>query len=166
MKKLFIAFIFTTIGAYSQQYKSVEIGVDGLTCSMCTRSTELNIRKLSFVDSVAMDLSNTKGVIFFKKNTEVNLEKIANAVFDAGFSLRYFKAEFFNLNNIDLKKGTCFTYQGSDYKYIGNEEKTISGDIKMTLIGKKFMHTKDFKKWSEATKIPCATDKKTYYVSL
>ena len=166
MNNILIAIFFIiTTSTYSQQFKSVEIGVDGLTCSMCTRTTELNIRKLNFVDSVIMDLSNTNGVITFKKGSEVSLEKIAKAVYDAGFSLRYLKAEF-HFDTLNLTKGLCFSYHNEQYKYVGNEDKTVTGNLKMLLIGKKFMHAKEFKKWATSTNDACVTDKKTYYVSL
>jgi copper chaperone CopZ len=88
-----VAFLFN-VSALLAQFSKVEIGVDGLTCSMCTRSTELSIRKLDFVDSVKMDLTNTNGVITFKKGMPVSVEKIAQAVKNAGFSVRYLKADF------------------------------------------------------------------------
>src|SRR5688572_13483114 len=81
MKSLILkGFLLLSISGFSQQFKTVEIGIDGLTCSMCSRATEMNIRKLPFVDSVAMDLTNTNGVVTFKKDTQVDLDRIAEAV--------------------------------------------------------------------------------------
>lgn len=166
MKKilLLVCFILSLEG-FAQQFKTAEVGVDGLTCSMCTRSTELSIRKLDFVDSVKMDLTNTNGIIYFKKGSEVKLEKIAKAVRDAGFSVRYLKAVF-TFDSQNVNSGTCFSYGNAQYKFVGKENKTLSGEIKLTLVGKDFMPAKEYKKWSESVKDACTADKKTYYVTI
>ncbi len=166
MKKLFLLFTLLSFKQLlSQQFNSVEIGIDGLTCSMCTRTTEMNIRKLSFVENVVMDLSNTNGIITFKKGSVVSLYKIAKAVRDAGFSVRYLKAEF-SFDSLKLGNEMCFTYKNEQYKYLGMESKNISGSAKLTLIGKEFMPPKEFSKWSSRTKTACAPDKKAYYVTI
>lgn len=152
-------------GSLSAQFSKVEIGVDGLTCSMCTRSTEMSIRKLDFVDSVKMNLANTNGIITFKKGMQVSVEKIAKAVKDAGFSVRYLKAEF-QLTSQKVSNGSCFTYNNEQYKFIGNENNTFTGEKTMTFIGKEFMPPKEHKKWSGKLKEPCSPDKKTYYVTI
>ena len=69
----------------------VEVGVNGLTCSMCTRSVEMSIRKLEFVDSVVMDLETTEGRIFLRPNVPFNLGQIAKAIVKAGFSVQFVK---------------------------------------------------------------------------
>ena len=74
------------------QFKEVTVGVNGLTCSQCSRSVEMRIRKLAFVADVKMNLEHTEGRIFFKKGDKVNVDKIAAAVVDAGFSVRFWHA--------------------------------------------------------------------------
>src|ERR1700759_2288056 len=90
---LFLLFLVASLHLRAQ-FTWAEIGVDGLTCSACTRSVEMQIRKLDFVDSVSMNLEHTDGKIFFKKGAAVNIEKISQAVVDAGFSVRYLRAGF------------------------------------------------------------------------
>ncbi len=53
------------------QFTSAELGVDGLTCSACTRSVELSIRKLDFVKDVQMNLDNTVGQITFVPGKQI-----------------------------------------------------------------------------------------------
>src|SRR5688500_13143650 len=69
--------------------KWVDIGINGLTCSMCSRSVEMSLRRLDFVHNVLMSLETTEGRIFFKQNASINLDQIAKAVVDAGFSVRF-----------------------------------------------------------------------------
>src|ERR1700746_2210399 len=87
--KIFLsAFLLLLQFGVSAQFNYALIGVDGLTCSACTRSVEMSIRKLNFVDSVTMNLEHTEGKIIFKKGAKVEVDKIAKAVIDEGFSLR------------------------------------------------------------------------------
>src|SRR4051812_38883306 len=83
----------------SAQFKSAMVGVNGLTCSACTRTVEMSIRKLDFVQDVTMNLENTEGKIVFKENADVDISKVARAVTDAGFSVRYLTAVFL-FNNV------------------------------------------------------------------
>ena len=85
----FVLFAFCAIA----QFTSAKIGINGLTCSACTRSVETGLRKLSFVENVEMSLENKSGIITFKKGQKVEIEKIASAVTDAGFSVRFLTAE-------------------------------------------------------------------------
>jgi len=165
LKPLIFFIILAHSAGFSQQFKKVEIGVDGLTCSMCTRSVEMNIRKLDFVDSVKMDLTNTNGVVLFKKGATIEIEKIAKAVRDAGFSTRYLNAVF-SFTSQELNNGSCFQYNGNQYKFIGVDNKKVSGETTLTFVGKDFMPSKQFKKWSESVKESCSSDKRTYYVKI
>jgi copper chaperone CopZ len=113
------------------------IGVDGLTCSMCTRSVEMSIRKLDFVDSVVMDLENTEGKVYLKKGDDVDLRKVAKAVTSAGFSVRFMRIQVdFEGSNAS----TCFSIGPDSFQFI--QEPDISGSAELTLIGDEFMPRK------------------------
>lgn len=63
MRRLFI-FFFTILVLSSgclAQFNRVEIGVNGLTCSQCSRGVETERRKLDFVRDVQLDLQHTRG---------------------------------------------------------------------------------------------------------
>src|ERR1700722_452721 len=93
---IFLSWVFLTLFTFSSraQFVSAKLGVDGLTCSACTRSVELSIRKLDFVKDVQMNLDNTVGQITFIPGKQISMNKIAKAVTDAGFSVRYLQATF------------------------------------------------------------------------
>src|SRR4051812_34474653 len=104
MKKALLSFVLLILGltGVRAQFLWAEIGVDGLTCSACTRSVEMSLRKLDFVDSVVMNLEHTDGKIYFKKDQSVEPDKIAQAVVNAGFSVRFLKANF-NFSGTQVK---------------------------------------------------------------
>ena len=71
------------------QIDELRIGVDGLTCSQCTRSVEVKLRQLPFIADVSMDLANTSGVLHLKPNVRFRPADVPKAVKDAGFTIRY-----------------------------------------------------------------------------
>lgn len=148
----------------SAQFKSAEIGVDGLTCSACTRAVEMNIRKLDFVDSVAMNLENTQGKIVFKPGKKVSIEKIARAVMDAGFSVRFMKANF-KFNNLAVSPAYNWVNEDEHYCFVGKDSKILDGEIVLEFIGEKFMPAKTYKSWKKKI-IECCGEikKKVYYI--
>src|SRR5579872_5107522 len=97
--------------------KWIEIGVNGMTCSMCTRSVEMSVRTLNFVDSVAMSLESTEGKVYLKQGTPIDLKKIATAVTDAGFSVRFVRVAF-AFDDIIVATDGSFTYQGQGYAWL------------------------------------------------
>ncbi len=149
------------------QFKSVDFGVNGLTCSACTRSVEMSIRKLNFIENIEMNLTNTNGKIIFKKGQSVSFDAIAKAVTDAGFSVRYLNATF-QLNTVLISANHCFTYENTNYQFINNSTIQPNGNIVFKFIGKQFLPKKEFKKeWNNNIKPSCDNTKlKTYYVKL
>ena len=88
------------------QFKSVEMGIDGLTCSMCSRSVEMSLVKLDFIDRVEMDLNSNRSEIFFNEGMYVSIDKVAQAVIDAGFSVAYLNASF-DFKEQSINTDTC-----------------------------------------------------------
>lgn len=156
----------------SAQFTSAEIGVDGLTCSACTRSVEMSIRKLGFVDSVAMNLEHTEGTVIFKKNAKVDIEKIAKAVTDAGFSLRSLTASV-NVNELKAGNDFCWVYENNTYHFVKMPAAAdLKGTIKLRFIGADYMSKKELRGWKNYMTSSCneatphdAPSSKSYYVS-
>lgn len=148
------------------QFTVAEIGVNGLTCSQCSRSVEMSLLKLDFIKDVQMNLENTVGKITFKKDAEVNLKKIAKAVIDAGFSVGYLKVVY-SFNSLDIAGNIPFKNATGEYCFVNTDLKKLHGDVLLTVINKEFMPKRDYKKWKEAIKKGCGdTKKETYYVTL
>ncbi len=144
----------------------VKIGVDGLTCAQCSKGVELSIRKLDFVQNVEMNLEHTEGKITFKPGAKVDVEKIAQAVVNAGFSVRYLSAGFVFPTTV-VSKGFCYSYEGSQFQFTKTEGKTLKGETTIKFIGKQFQSRQEYKYW-KADLIPVC-DKlkgKILYVTL
>lgn len=150
----------------SAQIKWVQVGVDGLTCSACTRAVEMNIRKLDFVDSVSMSLENTEGKLFFKADKKVNIEKIALAVTDAGFSVRFMKAAFV-FKNLDIARGSTWVYENEQYCFVKTGNIKLDNETVVIFLGNKFMSSKTYKQWKKEIIDCCGPLKKnTFYITL
>ena len=167
MKKTFLLFVllFLSLAEMRAQFLWAEIGVDGLTCSACSRSVEMSVRKLDFVDSVVMNLEHTDGKVYFKKSAKVEPDKIAQAVVNAGFSVRFLKANF-NFSTTPVKEGQ-FTFDNTIYHFVKTPAGELKGEHVVTFIGKDFLSKKEFSHWKNELK-PISSDKKTkvYYIVL
>jgi len=147
------------------QFNWAEIGVNGLTCSQCTRSVEMEIKKLEFVKDVEMDLEHTKGKITFKDGTFVNVDKIAKAVEAAGFSVRYLKAEF-TFNNTTVSNDGCFSYGDKTYQFVKTVFQSLHGEVQIKFIGENFLPKSEYKVWRNELKPKCNDKEKVVYVTL
>lgn len=149
------------------QFQSVTVGVNGLTCSACSRTVEMSIRKLPFVKDVEMNLENTVGKIYFNENAEVDINKIAKAVTDAGFSVRFLTG-IFRFNGSSVRNGKCIEDGEYGFQFINDASKELTGDVEMKFIGQNFLPKKEYGKLkSGINNSSCvAKSKKHYYVSL
>ena len=130
----------------------------------------MSIRKLDFVQDVEMNLEHTEGKITFKPGARVNVSKIAQAVVNAGFSVRYLHAGFL-FKDTSIDKAYCFAFEEKQYQFvipaIGTETKKLDGEVVLKFIGKKFQSAKEFKHWKAELGPPCDKSKgETLYVTL
>ncbi len=142
--------------AANAQFKTVFIGVNGLTCSQCSRTVEMSIRKLDFVADVKMNLEHTEGSIILKKDKKADMEKVAQAVINAGFSVRYLTAEF-NVDKSVTSTGGCFDYKGDEYIFTAPLKGQMEEEIYLTFIGKKFQPKSEYKKYEQYEFAKCGT---------
>jgi copper chaperone CopZ len=148
------------------QFQAVYIGVNGLTCSQCTRTVEMSIRKLDFVEDVDMNLEHTEGKIMLKKNKKVDIDKIAQAVVNAGFSLRYLQADLMVDSSI-ARSGECFNYKGDAYEFAQAPKDPLKGVVKLKFIGKKYLPKNELKKMEPLTDNKCSKAAgKVYHVAI
>ncbi|HTB06559.1 MAG TPA: heavy metal-associated domain-containing protein [Bacteroidia bacterium] len=163
---LIISFLLSSFISYSQ-FISAEIGINGLTCSACSRSVELSLRKLDFVQDVQMNLENTIGTITFKSGAEIDIEKVAKAVINAGFSVRYLNATFKFIGITKVTENDCYESGGYYYQFVKINPTDLKDQLVFKFIGKEFMEGKEFKKWKDDLKSSeCNGVKNLYYVTL
>lgn len=142
---LFICFALLAMASVAQ-ITEIKVGVNGLTCSACTRSVEMSILRLDFVDSVQMSLENTEGLVFTKKTSPIDFNKIAKTVTDAGFSVRFLEAKF-SLQNITVNENGCFNIGGNSFQWIGFDKSDTQPTL--TFIDAPFLSGKEYSKWKK-----------------
>lgn len=128
----------------------VEVGVDGLTCSMCSRSVEMSIKRLYFVDSVAMSLETTDGKVYLKAGQPVDLKKIARAITDAGFSVRFVRIHL-DFDDVTLGSDGSFVYQGQQFAWV-DYKVPASGSATLQLLDDGFLPRKESTEWKKKLK--------------
>ena len=92
MKKILITLSLILIfnHGYSQSFYS-NLKATGLTCSMCSYSTQKSLEKLDFIKSITPDLEATSFKLEFKDDAFVDFDLIQEKVEDAGFLLAQLK---------------------------------------------------------------------------
>jgi len=126
----------------------VEVGVNGLTCSICSRSVEMSIARLEFVDSVVMSLEKTEGRVYLKDNVQANLKLIARAVVNAGFSVRFLRIQF-NFDNTPVDNDGLFSYQGQLFEWVDFKMMKKPGDVVLKLVDSDFLPKKESAQWKK-----------------
>ena len=145
MKKILITILVALLchGVAPAQIRQVYIGVNGLTCSQCTRNVEMQVRRLPFVEQVDMNLEHTNGVVTLKADKPFKPEAIAQAVRDAGFSVRYLKLGIAPPDEQTLRSG-CIAACGLTLQLVSDEPvATDSGLLVLQVLGKAFQAGKD-----------------------
>ena len=66
-KSILMFFIFISNLIYAQDFH-VNLKATGLTCAMCSYSTQRSLERLDFVESITPDLEETSFLIDFKKD--------------------------------------------------------------------------------------------------
>jgi copper chaperone CopZ len=163
--KIFVFCLLSILGAgrAEAQFQKAGLGINGLTCSQCSRSVEMQLRKLSFVQDVRMDLEHTEGVITFKENKPVNIKAIAQAVKDAGFSLRYLDADI-KMEGIEIAENGCFQLYGDAYYMLRGTAKDKTA-LKLRFLGKDFMPKSELKRYKLPVQGTCK-GKTVYYTTI
>ena len=152
MKKQFILilfFLFSSFFSFSQSFNSV-IPVNGLTCAMCSFSTQKSLEKLDFIKEINADLESTSFKLVFDDSKFIDFDMIQEKVEDAGFFIGGIKINFnekLNPNNNDHT-----VYNNNLFHFIINDDINSST---YNLIDKNFISDNDFESFSQFTSHAC-----------
>jgi copper chaperone CopZ len=148
------------------QIKSCTVGIDGLTCSMCSNSVEKLIRKLGFIRDVQMDLNKTEAILYFLPGSNIDFYAIAAKVRDAGFSVRYVSAVV-EFTNVAAENHKIYNLGTSRLAFIETGNQNLDGEKNIIFIDKDLINKDEFTKWrrfiAEDKKIN-GLDKNTYHI--
>lgn len=148
-----------TLNALGQTHKVI-VSISGLTCSQCTRSVEMQLKKLDFLSDIQMDLQNTTATVIIKSHHKTDFRAIAKAVTDAGFSVAGFRV-WMSAAQIKYDKGSCLKTKDGNF-YIVNPQNVQAkkGYYEFELLNKPFSSTKTALPKSN---LPCLT-KSSYII--
>lgn len=141
-------FLILNIG-YSQSFYS-NLKAVGLTCAMCSYSTQKSLEKLDFIESITPDLEATSFKLEFKEDTFVDFDLIQEKVEDAGFFVGSIEI-IFN-DNIIAENDKHNLINGNLFHFFTDEK--IETNV-FTIVDKKFIRKSEYKIISEKTSHTC-----------
>jgi len=149
MKKIFylLMLMLSASGIGSGQVVKAELQAAGLTCSMCSRATDKQLRTLDFIDSIGIDLSNTTFLLYFKKDKAVDFDQIRKKVEDADFSVAMLKVTY-KFDSLKVDNGTHFSYNNSQFQFMSITPRTLNGEVVFKIMDKGFLSAKEYKKYA------------------
>jgi len=113
------------------QTSVIRIGINGLTCSACVKNVEMQIKKLSFVIGIHMDIVGTEAQIHVRNGKEFKLDKLVRAVYKAGFSVRDVKLQL-NPKELYFTEDYKFIWSGSEFAILNPNR--IRTDLPMNFL--------------------------------
>lgn len=128
--------------------KWIDVGVNGLTCSLCTRSVDRSISRLEFVDSVTMSLENTEGRIYVKDVGAIDLKRISKAITDSGFSVRFVRLQL-DVNDIRIDTGGFFSFKGQRFQWLEFKNSALKSEVTLTVIDDGFLPKREANQWKK-----------------
>ena len=152
MKKQFIFilfFLFSSVFSFSQSFSSL-ITVNGLTCAMCSFSTQKSLEKLDFIKEIIPDLESTSFKLVFDDSKFIDFDMIKEKVEDAGFFVGNIKVNFDKNLSPDNNEHTV--YNNNLFHFIMNDNINSST---YNLIDKNFISDNDFESFSQFTSHAC-----------
>ncbi len=155
MKKL-IVIIMLVLGSISAfaQLSSATLVASGLTCSMCSKAIYKALQKVSFVDSVDVNIEKSSYGITFRQGSNVQLDELKKAVQDAGFFVASLKVTVV-FDNVDVFNDAHVSLGGSTFHFVNVTKQMLTGEKSITLIDKNYVPAKTHKKYSKFTKMKC-----------
>ena len=155
MKKCFLFVIATAlwIAGYAQ-FSKASLQASGLTCSMCSKAVKVALEKVSFVQEVKVNIKNQEYAIVFKENSKADFDELKKAVEDAGFSVASLKVTG-SFSSVNVEKDEHIQLDGKNFHFVNSGDKLLNGEQTFTIVDKDFLSAKEYKKFSNATKLEC-----------
>ena len=149
-------FIFISNLIYAQDFQ-VHLKATGLTCAMCSYSTQRSLERLDFVESIIPDLEETSFLIDFKKDKFIDFDLIQEKVEDAGFFVGEIEVIF--SDEITAENDKHSIYNGNLFHFFSDND---SKSKTFKLVDRSFISRSKFNIISEKTDHACyMTGKKT-----
>jgi len=140
--------IMVTLHIANAQLTKVEIMATGLTCSMCSNAINKQLKSITHVENVDIDLNKNLFVITLNNSNNLTpkdfKEKVEKAGFFVGSMVLYLQITD---NKIADNK------QIDNYVFIDTKAKTVNGITKARVLNKGYVTLSEYKKLSKALSI-------------
>ena len=134
---------------YSQSFYS-NLKATGLTCAMCSYSTQKSLEKLDFIESITPDLEATSFKLEFKDGAFVDFDLIQEKVEDAGFFVGSIEIVFNDKLIAENDKHNLFNGNLFHFFSDGDKETNV-----FTLVDRKFIRKSEYELISAKTSHSC-----------
>jgi copper chaperone CopZ len=143
MKNLLVFIAIITLAASTSfaQISKVEILATGLTCSMCSNAINKQLKSLTEVEKVAIDLNKNLFTITLKPDNKLTPKTFKDKVEKAGFFVGSMVL-FIDLGNQAIANNK----QVDNYIFIDSKPQTLNGIAKVKVLDKGYVTTKEYKK--------------------
>ena len=155
MKKLFIILLIALSAiSVNAQFTKATLQATGLTCAMCSNAINKALMEVPFVESVKSDIKNSAFNIVFKQGQEVKIDELRKAVEDAGFSVGSLKMTG-SFNDLKIENDKHVAIGKDVFHFLNVNDQLLTGEKTITIVDKNFLTSRQFKKFSSATKMSC-----------
>ncbi len=146
MKKIIFAVAFLISGLIvNAQITKVEIMATGLTCSMCSNAINKQLKTISEVEKVDIDLNKNLFLVSLKTDNKLTPKTFKDKVEKAGFFVGSMVL-FINFSNQLVEDNK----QIDNYIFIDTRAQTLNGVAKARVLDKGYVTTKEYKKLSKS----------------
>ncbi len=155
MKKVVWIITFALFSFSSKaQFSKATLQATGLTCAMCSNAINKALQKVAFVESVKPDIKNSAFSIIFRKDSEVNIDALKDAVEDAGFSVGSLKLTA-TVSDLKISHDEHVRIGKDNFHFLEVNSQVVNGEITIKVLDRDFVTAKVFKKYSASTKMRC-----------
>ena len=155
MKKLVLILAVIFVGVTVQaQFTTARLQATGLTCAMCSNAINKALEKVAFIETVRSDIKNSAFNITFRKDMEIDIDELKEAVEDAGFAIGSLKLTGV-FDGIAIANDRHVKIGNRNFHFLNIDSQVLQGEKTIVLVDKDFVTRKEFRKYSASTKMRC-----------
>ena len=169
LKKIMITIILLlSVSNIFAQLTKVEIVATGLTCSMCSNAINKQLKTLTDVEKVDIDLNSNTFIVFLKNNNRITPKILKDKVEDAGFFVGEMTL-FLPFKNQIISENLAIYSPEMSFIFIDSKVKPLNGELKLQVLDKGYLTSKAFKKIAKLLKRDASSKvekQNVYYVKV
>jgi copper chaperone CopZ len=155
MKNIFFTIaLLLMISTAKAQITKIDLQASGLTCSMCNKSIYKSLLTITNIDKVESDLNNNTFTIYFKEAKLVNIDELKNKVEVAGYKVANLWL-YTQVEKLGVKNDTHTEMDNQTFHFMDVQEQELSGLVKLRVVDKGFLTTKQYKAFEKKTTMKC-----------